>query len=322
MSLTGRIRASLRFLRISCKTLRARKDDVSRTVRSVLGPEPLPIASSRRVFDKGASRCFGLAANASPVSMAGARWEQDNAGSESSFMEGRFEMISTGEGSATLADQELGRDALRQLTGSGAPVVLRNCVLEDADLSRLDMEGWHFEECNLTRTCFDGAQLDDAAFVGCRAAKASFVGAKMTDARIEGSDFSNTNFRRATLTSAVITGCKMLGADLTEVRSLELQLEEVLLRMATLPSFSFRKKVLKRVDFGEADLRMCDFRGATFEGCSLRGANLADCRFELADLRDTDLGEIKLTDARRFRGAMISRQQAAELLEQLGLLVF
>ena len=57
----------------------------------------------------------------------------------------------------------------------------------------------------------------------------------------------------------------------------------------------------------------------TFEDCSLRDAVLTDARFEGADLRGTDIGGVRLEDARRFKGATISRAQAAELLSELGL---
>ena len=67
---------------------------------------------------------------------------------------------------------------------------------------------------------------------------------------------------------------------------------------------------MKRVDFSVADLAKCDFREAIFSGSSLREANLVDARFEGADLRGADLGGIRLDDARKFKGATISREQA------------
>jgi len=48
--------------------------------------------------------------------------------------------------------------------------------------------------------------------------------------------------------------------------------------------------------------------------CSLREAII-----EGADLRGADLGGLKLGDAARFRGAIISRAQAALLRGEIGL---
>jgi fluoroquinolone resistance protein len=115
--------------------------------------------------------------------------------------------------------------------------------------------------------------------------------------------------------------CKMVGADLSETKAMGLEVEDVLFTFRLLPKMSFFKITLKQIDFSEADLRSCDFRETVFKECSLKNANLTDCRFERADLRSADLGGVKLTDAKRFKGATISKRQAADLLSQLGLQV-
>jgi uncharacterized protein YjbI with pentapeptide repeats len=163
--------------------------------------------------------------------------------------------------------------------------------------------------------------LENTVFKGCRASGVSFVSATMTEAQIEGGDFSNTDFRGALMSSIKIAHCKMIGTDLSEARLTDFDIEDVLLGLARLPNLSFRKMTLKQLDFSEADLRFCDFRGTIFDDCSLRDAYLVDCRFENADLQGADLGGIKLTDAKRFKGAIISKRQAADLLGQLGLQV-
>ena len=84
---------------------------------------------------------------------------------------------------------------------------------------------------------------------------------------------------------------------------------------------SFRKSELEALDLQGADLVGCDFREAVLLDCNLRDANLADARFEAADLRGADLGELRLSDTGRFRGAFISKAQAAQLLIGLGLKV-
>ena len=113
----------------------------------------------------------------------------------------------------------------------------------------------------------------------------------------------------------------MTGADLSEAQMMGVEVEDVLFVFALLPETSFRQMTLRQIDFGDADLRSCDFRETVFVDCSLRDANLSDCRFEHADLRGVDLGGVKLTDAKRFKGAVISKRQAADLLSQLGLQV-
>jgi fluoroquinolone resistance protein len=125
--------------------------------------------------------------------------------------------------------------------------------------------------------------------------------------------------RRAKLFAATFDRCKLTGADLTDAGALDLQFTHTLLVNARLPGFSFRKQVLTAVDFSQADLGKCDFRGTMFDGCSLRDASLDGCRFDGADLRGADIGGLRLVNAGLFRGATISREQAGQLLGELGL---
>jgi fluoroquinolone resistance protein len=86
-------------------------------------------------------------------------------------------------------------------------------------------------------------------------------------------------------------------------------------------SFRFHKQTLKGLDFTDADLAGTDFRDSRLLDCSLRNASLRGCRFDGADLRACDLGQITLADAPHLRKAVISKDQAADLLQGVGLIV-
>jgi len=79
--------------------------------------------------------------------------------------------------------------------------------------------------------------------------------------------------------------------------------------------------VFDQADLSGLDLNGGDFRDAVLNACSLRDSHLVDARFDNADLRGADLGGLRLNDARRFKGATISRTQAGALLAELGLKV-
>jgi fluoroquinolone resistance protein len=218
-------------------------------------------------------------------------------------------------------DQTLTHTDITELAARRTPIHLIDCELEESDLSGLDLTRWHFERCGLRRVDFTGARLEGTVWTSCRAGFASFVRADLSEAQFMASDLNNASLRNATLTAASFTRCKLTGADLSDAKAFDLRFDEVLLINAKLPSFSFRKQTLRKIDFGQADLRKCDFRATTFEACSLRDAGVGGCRFEGADLRGCDLGGIALVDARQFRGATISREQAGQLLGELGLRV-
>lgn len=204
---------------------------------------------------------------------------------------------------------------------AGTPHTAVECEIVGVDLSGLDLSQWSFEKCDLRRADFYGAKLERTTWRSCRAAFASFVGCDLSEASFTNSDFNNVTLRRSNLDGATIVGCKLTGADMTDVRALEIRFEETLLINAKMPGRDFRKAALTRLDFSQADLRKCDFRHATFNDCSLRDALLDAARFDGADLRGADLGGVRLGDASQFRGATISREQAGQLLNELGLKV-
>jgi uncharacterized protein YjbI with pentapeptide repeats len=209
------------------------------------------------------------------------------------------------------------REAL--LEPSDGPRTLTDCTLDEGDFSGLDLGDTTFERCTKRRARFDGANLTGARFLRCRGPEASFIQADLSDAVMTGCDFSNGLLRRARLTSARFEGTKLTGADPTDAGVMGATFAEVLFAFATLPGLSRRMALVVGFYFSVGALLMSDFRGARFEDCSLRNATLEGCRFEQADLRGADLGGIELRDAPQFRGAVMSRLPAAELLSQLGL---
>ena len=72
-----------------------------------------------------------------------------------------------------LTDRTLSRADLAPLAGGDA-VTLINCTLDEANLRDLDLTGWRFERCSLTKTDFATATLELATFAHCRGASATF----------------------------------------------------------------------------------------------------------------------------------------------------
>lgn len=199
------------------------------------------------------------------------------------------------EGIATRAQVEA---ALRD---HAAPVRFTGWGLAGLDLRELDFHGCEFLRCRAGRADFSGCDLGEARFLAC--------------------DFNNPLCRRTTLSAALFRDCKLTGLQIVSAATIGLAFERCLLVDAQLQGLSFRQAALDGLDFQGADLIEADFRQAVLTGCNLRDANLTRARFEGADLRGADLGSLQLTDITRFRGAVISRQQAAEIVSRLGLKV-
>ncbi|MBN9320372.1 MAG: pentapeptide repeat-containing protein [Caulobacterales bacterium] len=193
-----------------------------------------------------------------------------------------------------------GRQDVASATRDG-PARFSGWNLTAADLSRLDLQGCVFERCRAGQANFANAGLAETQFLGC--------------------DLNNSRWAGASLSSAVFRDCKLTGALLGEIRSFGLTFERCLLVSAQLPGFSFRRQTLDGVDFQGADLAEADFREAVLTDCNLKDANLARARFEGADLRGAEIGPIAAGDLPRFKGALISRAQAAIIAGGLGLKV-
>ena len=116
--------------------------------------------------------------------------------------------------------QTLSRSDLVALlkSAAGADLVLETCILDEADLSNLDLNGLKFERCSFKGTDFTGAQLDDTRFTGCRGAMANFTAARLDGSTWRSSDLNNARFTGASLSEAVFTGCKLTGADFSRSR--------------------------------------------------------------------------------------------------------
>jgi uncharacterized protein YjbI with pentapeptide repeats len=177
--------------------------------------------------------------------------------------------------------------------------------------------GWNMTEADL-----NGLDLQGCEFVRCRAGHANFSSCNFTEARFLFCDFNNSKWRGTIVSSAFFQDCKLTGAQMAVANTLMAPaFERCLLINANLRGLSFRRAQLDGDDFHGADLREADFRDAVLTGCSLREANVTNARFEGSDLRGADLGSLQLADASRFKGAIISKKQAGELLSGLGLKV-
>ena len=132
---------------------------------------------------------------------------------------------------------------------------------------------------------------------------------KLNDVDFDGADLMNWTFEKCELPSARFDHCVMDDVSVTGCRSID-----ATFRSARFSQVQFTNCDLSNVSFAHGKMADVDFTG-----CKMLGANLTD--ISVADLRTCDLGGLQMSDARRFKGAIISKGQAADLLGQLGLKV-
>jgi uncharacterized protein YjbI with pentapeptide repeats len=211
--------------------------------------------------------------------------------------------------------------ALRAHLGKGQRHFAK-LAFADADLSNLDLSACTFEDCDLSGVALRHADLRETRWNRCRMANARFDGIKAQGAAFTACDLAHSDWRRARIDGASFLDSRLTGAHLNiEAGLIGATFKETRLVAATITGLSLRKMTLDHLDFSDADLRGCDFREARFDGGSLRGTTFKDCRFKDADLRSCELGELSLAQAKLFEGAIISHEQAAQIMTTFGFVV-
>lgn len=221
----------------------------------------------------------------------------------------------------TGADPERVRDRLAR--GHGTPWVLRRCVLDELDLSGVDLTGATLDRVRATGVRLRGAVLDGVRVDGGSLAGAQMLDADLTDAVLTGVDLSRAQLVGAHLTDTVFRDCRMVGVDLSGLRDLAVSftVDGCSLALARLADSHLRGWRLDRVDLSDADLSGADLRDVVLTDSKLRGTDLTHARLTGADLRGADLGEITPETPAVLRGAIVSTEQAADVCRALGLQV-
>ncbi|TQJ13907.1 pentapeptide repeat protein [Yimella lutea] len=177
-----------------------------------------------------------------------------------------------------IADRPLDRTELeRILNQAREPVALVRCDLSGANLRDLDLTEVTFDECALDGALLDGAALGGVIFTGCR----------MTGVSMERTRGLGFEIRRSNLFAANLIGAVLANADLTGCR------------------------------FTEAVLRSADLHASVFDGCDLTEADLHAANLSDADLRGARLGECDLDRLRALKGAILTPNQASDIVADL-----
>ncbi|RYE72552.1 MAG: hypothetical protein EOO80_20180, partial [Oxalobacteraceae bacterium] len=88
------------------------------------------------------------------------------------------------------------RDDIAAALASGS-ITFIDCMLDDADLSRLDLRGSSFINCSIAETSFYAAKLAQTTWQRCRGRQADFEAADLTDAQFQSCDLNNSSWRRS-----------------------------------------------------------------------------------------------------------------------------
>ncbi|MEZ4545190.1 MAG: serine/threonine-protein kinase, partial [Cyanobacteriota/Melainabacteria group bacterium] len=195
------------------------------------------------------------------------------------------------------------RRALHEAIKNKIP--LRNVVIQNADLTDMDLSGVSMPDARFIKTKMEnvnlsGADLKGARFTGCRADRANLEAADLTGGQIQGTTFKGARFARAKLNQMMIDTSRFDRADLQKVSLLNTCLQnsnltETILDNADITSDA--KLVLPtypertRASFISVQFKKTSFRGAKLSNVLLKG-----CFFEDTTLPADSQKKIELID--------------------------
>ncbi|VVE46725.1 Secreted effector protein PipB2 [Pandoraea iniqua] len=176
----------------------------------------------------------------------------------------------------------IGRETF--LSRSAAGESLSRIVLENADLSGVDLSGADCRESEFVSCDFSGANVTranvaDATFSKCNLSGADFSASVGTNARLSDCELRGTSFVEASWCSASWIRCDVREVDLTRAR----------LTQAHWFACDLRESCALNVQAERAALTQCDLSGALWVGAQTARSKWVDTTVASIDLSRADL---------------------------------
>ena len=160
-----------------------------------------------------------------------------------------------------------------------------------------------------------GVELDHCMLAGVDFSKASFYDCILTDC-----DLSNASLEEAYFARTRFVGCKLEGARLGKALLRSSRFVDCMCRYANMGEMTIEGSSLIGCDLREAFLNEVRFRGKPqFDKCDLTRVDLFRTSLKGMDLSTCNIAGIAVSDTHNeLRGALISRDQAQDLVGMLG----
>jgi len=186
---------------------------------------------------------------------------------------------------------------------------------DDADYTGFALADATFDEMAAT-----GISFREIHFQQCAMARTTFHRPEFADIRLDSCSLASADWEKGSLSRIEINDCGMVGFRLFDATA-----DDLLVRGSNCEMAYFWKTRFHRARF-----ERCMLRRASFEGCDLSGIVFSECDLSGADFRGTKLAGTDFRGSRinginvgilDLRGAIISPDQAAELVGLLGVVI-
>jgi len=183
---------------------------------------------------------------------------------------------------------QLTREELEARYAAGGS--LRDLYLQDLDLSAInlskaDMQGSLFENCQLKGACLLDSNLGKCQFIDCDFSAAELSNASMVEALMQ----------RVTLTGAQLPGVNLQGVRAQQCNFSQVDGSDANLRGAQLIQCTLLKVRLSNSNLSNIRLYDCDLSDGLLIGSNLHKAQLYGCTLNALNLRGANLSEADLS---------------------------
>jgi uncharacterized protein YjbI with pentapeptide repeats len=201
---------------------------------------------------------------------------------------------------------------------------IEGCLVEDVDLTPVDLAGIHVRDSSfkrvglsetdltasdLSRVKFSAANLRGALLSQSLIRATSFFSSELIEGRFDGSTMSNTSFYSSTMgnadfsgariQSSMFNGCELFGVSFSRSLLLNTKFDAKERGNVTLDRANFANSVLIDCDLMGANLYGANFDHALLIKVDLRHANLNEASFQGAHLIDVQLDVSELEPAQQ-----------------------
>ncbi|WP_319759551.1 pentapeptide repeat-containing protein [Maridesulfovibrio sp.] len=176
---------------------------------------------------------------------------------------------------------------------------LRNAVLKNSNLARLNLHKSNFSNANLVGADFSNTNLENSNFKDSILCSANLFNVTITDSELSGSNLIKANLKRAyirhtnatktTLEYANLQQSDLLGSNFNFSNFDNSDLSHANISMANMTASSFYKSNLRQVlaietQFKQSRLKKACLTNATLDGANFNKANLVQTNFTNATL--------------------------------------
>jgi BTB/POZ domain-containing protein KCTD9 len=181
-------------------------------------------------------------------------------------------------GDVTEIMDEYDAEPAEELTPVSTVHKLKGISLDEADLSKTNLNNANFSGSAIQRINFEGTDLTGAKFSGAAISDATFVNADLTDATFTASDLHGSSFHNAKINGTLfrassLNKCNFEGATITDS----------LFKSSDFSKSSFNNSTITNTIFQSSSIDKSTFDGATLQNVSIRG-NVKKVNFDGAKI--------------------------------------